>query len=408
MDEISEETQRTYERLLRKHRKALLAYPNVHAVDVGFEFADGEPTGQLALRVHVTDKVPASELRRADRVPEEIDGVPVDVIHYNPTPQLARNVRHNPVIGGIQIMNTSTPGVGTLGMIVLSRRSLRPLAISNHHVMCRTPEVATDIVSQPGTAQPADLLGPVFASDRALDCAVCSLGSRPWSFDIYGIGGPTGTAEARIGMKVMKSGLSSGVTWGRIDGISSAGFTVVPDTAVPAAGEMSLPGDSGSIWMDYTNRAIGLHFAGEGPTDPSERGLGQAHSSGVEQAGCPRVHRRRHRRSVDRRWRSCAGQNTAWRAVLPQRVLPERATEHRQGPGGQDRRTRRLGRVAVADRDAHQPARRRYGAAARHPPGGDRRRRRCRASIGATAGGNDPHDVTRRADRQWPAVTTRQ
>jgi len=271
VDEISEETQRTYERLLRKHRKALLAYPNVHAVDVGFEFADGEPTGQLALRVHVTDKVPASELRRADRVPEEIDGVPVDVIHYNPTPQLARNVRHNPVIGGIQIMNTSTPGGGTLGMIVLSRRSLRPLAISNHHVMCRTPEVAADIVSQPGTARPADLLGPVFASDRALDCAVCSLGSRPWSFDIYGIGGPTGTAEARIGMKVMKSGLSSGVTWGRIDGISSAGFTVVPDTAVPAAGEMSLPGDSGSIWMDYTNRAIGLHFAGEGPTDPSER-----------------------------------------------------------------------------------------------------------------------------------------
>ena len=36
MDEISEETQRTFERLLRKHRKALLAYPNVHAVDVGF------------------------------------------------------------------------------------------------------------------------------------------------------------------------------------------------------------------------------------------------------------------------------------------------------------------------------------------------------------------------------------
>ena len=47
MYEITEQEQRRLEKLLRKHRKKLLAYPNVHNVDVGFEFSDGQPTGRL-------------------------------------------------------------------------------------------------------------------------------------------------------------------------------------------------------------------------------------------------------------------------------------------------------------------------------------------------------------------------
>lgn len=47
---------------------------------------------------------------------------------------------------------------------------------------------------------------------------------------------------------------------------------MVPDTSVPASGEMSLPGDSGSAWLELTtNRPVGLHFAGEGAGDPQER-----------------------------------------------------------------------------------------------------------------------------------------
>jgi hypothetical protein len=175
-------------------------------------------------------------------------------------------------MGGVQIMNTSKTGAGTLGMIVLDRDNLQPLGISNHHVMVRTPAVTTDVISQPGTNNTASILGRVAAFDQALDCAVCQLGSRPWLSDIYGVGGATGWTAARIGMKVLKSGLSSGVTWGIIDGLDANRFTVVPDTSRPAAGEMSLPGDSGSIWMELaTNRAVGLHYAGENASDPQER-----------------------------------------------------------------------------------------------------------------------------------------
>jgi hypothetical protein len=157
-------------------------------------------------------------------------------------------------------------------MIVLERDNLQPLGISNYHVMVRTPPVATDVISQPGTNNAASILGRIAAFDRTLDCAVCQLGSRPWFNDIYGVGAATGSTTARIGMKVMKSGLSSGVTWGIIDGMDSNEFTVVPDASRPASGEMSLPGDSGSIWMELaTNHAVGLHYAGESATDPQER-----------------------------------------------------------------------------------------------------------------------------------------
>jgi hypothetical protein len=274
VEQVSKQEQDRLEKLLRKHRKKLLALPNVRAVDIGLEFTDGEPTGRLALRVHVTNKVPKANLKRTQWAPEELDGVPVDVIQLNPVLHLARTARFNPVIGGVQIMNTNRTLAGTLGMIVLDGDNLQPLAISNHHVMMRTPSVAFDVISQPGTNNAASILGRITASDRTLDCAVCLLGARPWSFDIYGVGAVTGWTSARIGMKVVKSGLTSGVTWGIIDGLNGGGFTVVPDSSVPAIGEMSLPGDSGSIWMELTtNRAVGLHFAGEAATDLQERAL---------------------------------------------------------------------------------------------------------------------------------------
>lgn len=287
MEQVSEEEQARLEKLLRKHRKFLLALPNVRAVDVGLEFSDGKPTGRLALRVHVTTKVPEAKLKRAQRVPEELDGVPVDVIQLNPVLHLARNALHTTVIGGVQIMNTNKPTGGTLGMIVFDGDNLQPRALSNHHVMMRTPSVASDVISQPGTNNAASILGPVTASDKPLDCAICALGARAWSFEIYGLGPVTGWTAARIGMKVVKSGLSSNVTWGIIDGLNGGGFTVVPDTSVPAAGEMSLPGDSGSIWMELTtNRAVGLHFAGEAASDPNERAAAKHIGSVLGKLNC--------------------------------------------------------------------------------------------------------------------------
>ncbi|MFC7492646.1 MULTISPECIES: hypothetical protein [unclassified Nocardioides] len=281
--EVSEDEQQRMERLLRRHRKRLLGFPNVHDVDFGFEFTDGAPSGRLALRVHVDRKRSLRGLKVADRVPDEIDGVPVDVIEFTPEEQaIPRTAVHVPVRGGVRLANVMSAGGGTLGMIVFDRDTLQPLAISNNHVMNRTPDLAPavrgDLMSQPGPNQAPDVLGPVTRLDVALDCAVCSIGNRAWTLDMYGVGDVTGWAPAQLGKKVMKSGLTTGVTWGVIDGMNSGGFTIVPDTSVPASGQMSLPGDSGSIWMELTtNRAVGLHFAGNttGPERASAKHLDQ-------------------------------------------------------------------------------------------------------------------------------------
>ena len=80
-------------------------------------------------------------------------------------------------------------------------------------------------------------------------------------------------------MRVSKSGRTTGVTEGLIDGVSltttlryrsgpvqtfNDQIHIVPRPGAPPDDEISLGGDSGSVWIDdANNRAVGLHFAGE-------------------------------------------------------------------------------------------------------------------------------------------------
>lgn len=75
--------QQVFERALavkRAHEAELLAKPNVVGVGVGFRQRRGVTTGQVALVVMVRVKVPASDLAPEDRIPREIEAVPVDVL----------------------------------------------------------------------------------------------------------------------------------------------------------------------------------------------------------------------------------------------------------------------------------------------------------------------------------------
>jgi hypothetical protein len=61
------------------HEAELMRKANVVGVGIGLRQRDGQYTGELALIVSVTHKVPPEELDAEDLVPREIDGVPVDV-----------------------------------------------------------------------------------------------------------------------------------------------------------------------------------------------------------------------------------------------------------------------------------------------------------------------------------------
>jgi hypothetical protein len=63
-----------------RHEAELLRYPNVVAVAAGFRTRRGAPTSDPCLVVYVQRKVPARRLAAGERLPKQIEGVPIDVV----------------------------------------------------------------------------------------------------------------------------------------------------------------------------------------------------------------------------------------------------------------------------------------------------------------------------------------
>jgi len=57
----------------------LMRKANVVGVGIGLQQREGAPTGEPAIIVSVTHKVPFSQLAPSDVIPRELEGVPVDV-----------------------------------------------------------------------------------------------------------------------------------------------------------------------------------------------------------------------------------------------------------------------------------------------------------------------------------------
>jgi endonuclease G len=112
--------------------------------------------------------------------------------------------------------------------------------------------------------------------DQNLDAAVATLtGYRNIVNQQKGLGSVTGVTTPLLGMRVVKSGRTTGVTKGIIDGIGGrrmfnyGGISrmvrehihIIP--APDGTPTVSSPGDSGAWWLEEsTQRAVGLHFGG--------------------------------------------------------------------------------------------------------------------------------------------------
>lgn len=105
--------------------------------------------------------------------------------------------------------------------------------------------------------------------DNVVDAAVV----RPVSDDvirdcIVGVGRVRGMAEAAVGMKVVKSGRTSGVTRGEVVALGATldvglgGGVIARFADQIVTTPMAEPGDSGSFVLDEQHRAVGLLFAG--------------------------------------------------------------------------------------------------------------------------------------------------
>ncbi|GJM41016.1 MAG: hypothetical protein DHS20C20_12980 [Ardenticatenaceae bacterium] len=281
--------------VLNSVRDDWLAREGVTAVDLGFKWSQGLMTGKLSIRVHVSQKRPEAELTEADLFPEDIDGIPVDVIEAEYGLQLlpgssqleaapeARKARYDPIPLGVSAGNPRITA-GTLGAKVYDAATLEPMVLSNWHVFAGSPSAAVgEPIWQPGSLDGGNS-GDTFATLNRFelgpyDAAVAKLTSSRDVLNETVDGNPIEDVTTPIlGMFVWKSGRTTEHTEGFIDGIQmtttinygAAGVRAIQNVVriVPRLGvgnvEISMGGDSGSIWVDETSgKAIGLHFAGE-------------------------------------------------------------------------------------------------------------------------------------------------
>lgn len=311
---VSEKTAQTAIDQLDFVRGEWLRRPGVTAVDVGFKIRNEKLTEDVALRVHVERKLPLEALEKREVFtksgsPEKVGGFPIDVIEASYVParrpapiELAgledvdRTERIDPLVGGISVGNPRITA-GTLGAIVWDRTDGSVCLLSNWHVLAGSPDAAAgEPILQPGSIDggtPADTVATLARSrlDSDMDAAIARLnGARGYSRDIAELAPIAGIVNPALGMQVRKSGRTTGLTDGVIDGLSFSGaigydhgpnmfhgqIHIVPRPPWPSIDyETSKGGDSGSVWIDEaTGKAVGLHYGGElTPAPASEMAL---------------------------------------------------------------------------------------------------------------------------------------
>jgi hypothetical protein len=278
---------------LRDAKARARSLEEVRGIDYGAVYEGGQATGEHGIRFHMNRKRGRSALAPDQRLPVSIGGHRVDVlgVGYKPHQGNAR-APHDPLQPGISVGNRRQGSTGTLGALVRDLRTGKPCLLSNWHVLNGGPEAeAGDEIVQPGPTDMAD--GRIVATlDRWLqlgeqfDAAVARLkdGVATSGLLFQTQFRPVATKRPAVGMRLVKSGAVSGVTRARIDGINGSykldytafndqeewmqGFRLVRDDTAPVDA-LSLPGDSGALWIDSADgAAVGLHFGGEDDASP--------------------------------------------------------------------------------------------------------------------------------------------
>ena len=229
-----------------------------------------------------------SEIPQSQFIKSEILGVSTDVqvVKYSPTGNPFDEV--TPLVSGISIGNRTRGSSGTLGAIVRDSITGNPCLLSNQHVLCGFGKwLSGDKIVQPGGRNGAPVVGSLMRAmefSSGYDAALASLldGTEfsPVLFNHQNITlGPFG--EPTLGLKVAKFGARTQFTRGVVDGIEGSyaipygpkpedtywmnGTRITVDTEhIPPGGEISMTGDSGSMWFSIdSGEMVAMNFAGE-------------------------------------------------------------------------------------------------------------------------------------------------
>jgi hypothetical protein len=301
-----------------RYTDLLLGKPNVVACGVGYKEVDGVRTDELCVIVSVARKVLREELAPGDLVPQALEGVRTDVQETGVIRALQGHTdKWRPAPGGVSCGHINITA-GTLGCLV--RRGDQIYILSNNHVLADSNDGKPgDPILQPGPHDGGTIEDQIATLEEFVpinfgtDAPTCSIATgmaaisnrmaslvgsqhrlqafrenpemnlvdaaiaRPISADlvekrIFEIGEPQGIDEGILGLRIRKSGRTTGLTSGEITQVDatarvsySAGRTAT-FTDQLIAGAMSSGGDSGSAVLDESDRVIGLLFAGSAST----------------------------------------------------------------------------------------------------------------------------------------------
>jgi endonuclease G len=251
--------------------------PDVAAVDFGYKWKAGVMRRTLCLRIHLREKIPTRYVTPRERIPKTFLGIPTDVLEAPPRLQggmtLPRSARVAVLRPGVSVGALGGPA-GTLGLLVRDADDGAPALLTAAHVLTADPTAGPgEPVIQPARfdgGQPQDTIAALERADFETDSAVARLFQTARNTD------PAAEESGQVvaalsfpafGMVLEKSGRSTGVTQGVVDGLTPAGWGVrfvmhiapLPGATRPIADQ----GDSGAVWYDTaTGHAVGLHCQG--------------------------------------------------------------------------------------------------------------------------------------------------
>lgn len=299
----------------------ILPRNNVVGVAAGIKWKNGEPTGEPALLVLVSYKLPKETISKKDLIPAKYQDVQTDVLAVgnifaapegDPDPPPTRENsadaqvltnRIRPAKGGYSVghKNITAGTIGTCVYKILPGGSTNPPAhgvgipprffiLSNNHVLANSNLAAIgDSILQPGPVDggvdPADRIArlsefvpitfapavPLAQHNNLVDAAIAEGNFSDLDREIYWSGHVLGwrrKADVTVGSLVKKTGRTTNFTTGRVTAVNAtvdvnygAGRTArFRDQIITTA--MSAGGDSGSLITTLDNVAVGLLFAG--------------------------------------------------------------------------------------------------------------------------------------------------
>ncbi len=308
-----QEAQRAYVATVGEFLDPKRQQANVQGLGVGVKWRSGEPTGEPALVVLVTQKVEKNQILAADLVPERLADMQTDVLAIGypmagdglaleaGPHSLATRIR--PAKGGWSVghFRITAGTIGTCVYDILPGATMRPPSpgigvpsgyyiLSNNHVLADSNAASLgDPVLQPGPfdggTDPADRIArlsrfvpitfdpPVYRAlhRNLVDAAIAEGPFHHLDRQIYWIGHVRAwrpKANVTVGLTVQKTGRTTNYTTGRITVLNATvdvgygGGRVARFIDQIVTTNISAGGDSGSLVTTLDNVAVGLLFAG--------------------------------------------------------------------------------------------------------------------------------------------------